>query len=138
MSERKEVQIKQPVPELKKQVAPQYENFSSSKQRFDEVGMFVAEAGFVMLKGRNGRPDMIYPLEKAMKRIFSMARIYFEWMHNGFVSQCEQLREVLLEFACKFQQAMAQRIGLGMTVPKWFTPFVSDKLAKLINRLKMK
>lgn len=121
-----------------KKKAPVYENLSASKQTFDQVGMFVAQAGFLMLKGRNGRPDQMFDLEKAIKRIFSMARTYFQWMHNGFTAQCDQFRQVLIEMSSKFQEAIAQRIGLGLPVPKWFTPFVADKLTKLIKRLKQK
>ena len=118
-----------------KEKAPCFESFGDSKQTFNQVGMFQAIDGFVILRGRRGRRDQIYPPEQAFKRLTSFFKIYLDWTKNGFSNQCQELRLVLQEFLCKFQESMAQRIATN-EVPQWFTPVVSAYLVKMIQRLK--
>ena len=119
-----------------KEKAPRFDSFGESKQTFNQVGMFQAIDGFVVLRGRRGRRDQIYPPEQAFKRLTSFYRIYLEWSKNGFFKQCQELRLVLEEFLRKFQQSMAQRIATG-AVPPWFTPKISEGVTKMVQRLKM-
>ena len=112
-----------------------YQSFGQSKQTFNQVGMFEAIDGYVILRGRRGRRDKIYPPEQAFKRLTSFYKIYLDWTKNGFDSQCQELRLVLQQFLAKFQESMAQRIATN-EVPQWFTPVVSAYLVKMIQRLK--
>lgn len=118
-----------------KEKAPVFDSFGESKQTFNEVGMFQAIDGFVVLRGRRGRRDQIYPPEQAFKRLTNFFKIYLDWSRNGFDKQCQQLRLVLQQFLAKFQQSMVQRMSTG-EVPKWFTPKISAGLVKMIKRLK--
>lgn len=118
-----------------KKKATQYENFSSSKQTFDELRFIEAINGNLVLRGRNHRPDKIIPFNIAWKRFWTFYSMCCNWMNHGFKTQCEQLKQVLQEWGAKIQEAVSQRIAFGQK-PDWFTPEASQKLSTAIKNLK--
>lgn len=119
---------------LKKR-AETYENFSSSKQRFDQLRFFQAINGNLVLRGREGRPDKIFRLDLAWKRFCTWYSILKRWYLSGFQSQCEQLKLVVEEMGAKIQECIAQRVALN-EVPQWFTPKKSEWLGHVVQHLK--
>lgn len=119
---------------LKKR-AEMYENFSSSKQRFDELRFFEVINGNLVLRGKEGRPDKIFRLDVAMKRFTTWYKILKRWWGTGYQAQCDELKMVVEEMGAKIQEAIAQRIALN-EVPAWFTPKLSEWLSHVVQHLK--
>lgn len=93
---------------LKKQ-APVYENLSASKQRFDEIRRLEAINGQVVLRGKEGRRDKIFPLALAIKRFSKWYVICKSWSEKGFKDQIDELKLVLEELGSKIVEAIVQR-----------------------------
>lgn len=88
--------------EVKKE-ATQYKDFASSKQSFDKLARLEVFNGDLILRGRNGERDHVYPLHRASVRFWRMLHIYKYWMQNGFFDQCQEWRYVLQDFGHKLQ-----------------------------------
>lgn len=121
---------------LKKR-AKQYQNFSSSHQSFDEIKFIEAVDGVVILRGKEGRPDHMYPLSLISQRFWRWFGIYKNWMKDGFTTQCDELGQVLEMIGARIQEAIVQRTK-GNTlfpVPDWVSPKYLTELSKALLQL---
>lgn len=113
-----------------------YQDFAHSKQTFPNVRFFEAINGNVVLRGKDGARDRIYPLPKACKRFWAMMDAYSFWKLNGFTTQCEELKLVLYELGRKIQQAVAQRLsGKAQPPPAFADAKYMAKLQEALNSL---
>lgn len=114
------------------------QNFSQSKQTFDQVRFLQAVNGNIVLRGRNGRRDQIYLLPRACMRFWRMYFIWKKWMQGGFTTQCDQLGQVLQNWGAAIQEAIIQRLSangqLG-PIPKWCDAKFMAKLSQAVLSL---
>ena len=111
-----------------------YESFAQSKQTFPKVRLLEAINGNLVLRGRKGQRDVLYPIAKACKMFFKMFEVYTYWRSNGFLSQCDELKLVVYELGRKIQEAIAARVGGQAEAPP---AFVDAKfMARLQEALK--
>ena len=132
------MELVMPKQSVKKSV-PVYDNLSSSKQTFDQVRYLEAINGDVVLRGKQGRRDQLYPLHRASRRFWRWYLIYTKWMKAGFDTQCDELKQVLEMLGAKIQEAIVQRMtgkGLFGVVPKWADAKYMAQLNKAILSLK--
>lgn len=101
---------KVPVKEVKKQQGV-YNSFGESRQSFDKVGLFEVFNGDLILRGRHGERDHVYPIHRALERFWRQLDIYKYWQLNGFFTQCQEWRYVLQDFGHKVLEALAQRVA---------------------------
>lgn len=109
-----------------KKKAETYQNLSASKQRFDEIRRLQAINGDVVLRGKEGRRDKIFPLHLAVKRFSNWYKICKSWSEKGFKGQIEELKLVLEELGSKIIEAIVQRqTGAQALTP--LPPYVDTK-----------
>ena len=116
---------------VKKRQITMYDDFSTSRQSFDQIRMFEAINGNIVLRGRNGRRDTIYPLQKAAKRFSRWYAIFCQWEAKGFHRQTDELQQVLEQLGHKIQQAVSQRLGGSGEPPP---AFVDAKFMAHLNQ----
>lgn len=115
-----------------------YDSFGQSRQTFPKIGMLEAINGNIVLRGRRGRRDQIYPLLLAAQRFSKWFSIWRRWQKNGFHTQNQELKLVLIEFGAKIQQAIAQRLGgHAEPPPEQIGPKFMADLAEALKVLKI-
>lgn len=95
---------------LKKE-ATQYQSMSHAKFTFDQVRRLQSINGNVVLRGKQGRRDTIYPLPTACKRFARWYPIWVRWEQKGFHVQSQQLKLVLQDLGVRIRQAVKQRLA---------------------------
>lgn len=86
-------------------------------QSFNKIGLFEAINGNIVLRGRHGERDHIYPLEKAIKQYHDTLYAAHKLMQNGFPNW-EELVELNREFKFRILEALEQRRSLNIETPK--------------------
>ena len=117
-----------------KKSADKYEDFAHSKQTFPNVRFLEAFNGDVILRGRNGQRDMVYPQHKAAQRFWRMYDMMNYWAQQGFTTQTEEGIQVLENLGAKIQEAIAQRMTGHATdgVPAWADAKYMAKLSQAV------
>lgn len=123
-----------------KKKAQTYENLSASKQRFDQIRRLEAINGEVVLRGKEGRRDKVYPLMMAIKRFAKWYQICMSWYAKGFTTQIDQLKLVLEQLGSKIIEAIVQRETGALSITP-VAPYVNRdfvfKLQARIQELKL-
>ena len=103
-----------------------YQNLSASKQRFDQIRRLQAINGEVVLRGKQGRRDKVYPLALAIKRFSKWFVICRSWHEKGFTGQTQELKLVLQQLGAKIVEAIVQRQTGALSITP-MPPFVDTK-----------
>ena len=94
-----------------------YAGLSNAIMSFDGIGLLEAISGEIILRGRNGQRDVLFPLEKAVRK-------YFDWMDMVHLYASRGIRgwdtmmDIAQDFKAKICEAVEQRKQMQMDVPK--------------------
>lgn len=104
-----------------------YAGLSNAHMSFDGIGCLEACNGDVVLRGRNGQRDIIFPLNKAVQKYFDwMAMVHSYALHA--VSGWDQMMDIAQDFKAKICEAVAQRKKEGLEVPPEAEKFVASQV----------
>ena len=88
----------------------------SDTQVFRKIGMFEAALGNVVLRGRRGQRDMVFPLDKAVKRYYYTISMMESMLRTG-IRGWDTMKDIADELKGKIREAVAQRHQLAQPVP---------------------
>ena len=93
-----------------------YAGLSNAHMSFDGIGCLEACAGDIVLRGRNGQRDVIFPLEKAVRKYqdwMAMTHAYARQAINGWT----QMMDIAQDFRARICEAVEQRKQMQEQVP---------------------
>ena len=94
-----------------------YAGLSNVHLSFNGIGCLEAVSGDVVLRGRNGQRDVLFPLEKAVNR-------YLEWMDMTHayalrgLKNWPEMMDIAQDFKAKICEAVEQRKQMQLDIPK--------------------
>ena len=97
--------------------ADMYAGLSNAIMSFDGIGLLEAISGEIILRGRNGQRDVLFPLEKAVRK-------YFDWMDMVHLYASRGIRgwdtmmDIAQDFKAKICEAVEQRKQMQLDIPK--------------------
>lgn len=115
--------------------ARKFSSLDKSKQTFDGIRLVEAVNGNLVLRGRNGMRDMIYPLDKAWPMFFRMCEFYKKLYTLG-TNVADEMRDVLYNFGRSMQQAIDQRKKFEEKLPGFINNVTKQELAKQLDMLR--
>lgn len=93
-----------------------YDGLHESTQTFGAIGLLEAAAGDVVLRGRQGERDHLYPLELAVKRHDQMVALATKMCRYG-VNGWDTLLDITKDMAAKIKEAVDQRASMNRETP---------------------
>ena len=113
---------------LVKKDAPKetYHGLQESTQTFPAIGMFEVSGGDVILRGRNGERDHLYPLHKAYARWKDTEHAIMA-MAKHAIRGWDTLMDINRDFKAKIIEAVEQRRKLNRPIPKEVLDFVAEQ-----------
>lgn len=90
---------------------------SASSSSFGKIGLFESINGNIVLRGRHGERDHIYPLEKALQK-YDETAIYAARMLKYGLPQWDEMMQINEEFKFRILEALNQRRSMNMDTPK--------------------
>lgn len=94
-------------------VADKYMGFHNSTQTFSVVGRLEVVNGNVVLRGREGERDHIYPLHRAVRRYYDTVKMTNSMVKYG-VRGWDTLFDIQKEFREKILEAIKQRYSMNI------------------------
>lgn len=85
-------------------------------QSFNKFGLFEAINGNLVLRGRHGERDHIYPLERAVKKYEEQKRYAYK-MWRIAMPGWDDMEEINKDFKFNILEAIKQRRSLNMPIP---------------------
>lgn len=92
-------------------------NQRPSSQAFDGIGLLEAVNGNVVLRGRHGERDHLYPLDKAIRRFNETERMIAAMARTG-MRGWDTLMDINKDMRGKILDAVKQRRSLNMDIPQ--------------------
>lgn len=103
-----------------------YKSLAESTQTFPGIGLLEAREGDVILRGRNGLRDYLYPLEKAIRRYYETKRMVAAMAKNG-IRGWDTLMDIQKEMLASILEAFDQRELLGRPCSQTVRAFVEKE-----------
>ena len=97
--------------------ATMYDGLDNARMSFSGIGCLEAISGDVVLRGRNGQRDVLFPLERAVQRYFEWMDLTTAYLKNG-VEGWSEMMDIAQDFKAKICEAVAQRKKANMPVPE--------------------
>lgn len=97
---------------------------SAGQGSFCKIGLLEAINGDIVLRGRHGERDHIFPLEKALQKYEDTAQYAARMLMYG-MPQWDEMMQINEEFKFRILEALQQRRSLNIETPK-------DLLEKLL------
>lgn len=89
----------------------------SSSQTFGGIGLLEAVDGNIVLRGRHGERDHLYPLDKAIRRFHETERMISAMARTG-MRGWDTLMDINKDMKGKILDAVKQRRSLNMDIPQ--------------------
>lgn len=99
-----------------------YPNFRESTQVFPGIGMFEAVAGDVVLRGRKGHRDHIYPMHRAISRYYETVEMIMSMVKHG-IRGWDTLLDINKDFKGNILEAIKQRRSLNLPLDQAMLDF---------------
>lgn len=99
-----------------KPAADIYPNFLDSTQTFGAIGLLEAVQGDVILRGRHGERDHLYPLPKAIAWSRNADTMTLSMLKHG-VKGWDTMKDISDDLRAKILEAINQRRALGRPIP---------------------
>lgn len=94
-----------------------YEGFGTSTQYFRHIGFLEVLCGDLVLRGRHGERDHLYPLDKAIARYVDTMRFCMKMARSG-IKGWDVLKDICDDFKAKILEAVEQRRKLNRDIPQ--------------------
>lgn len=96
---------------------PKVKRIQDSTQSFDKIGLFEVKNGDVVLRGRHGERDHVYPIDKAISRYNETQKMLFAMARHA-IRGWDTLGDVVKDLRGKILEAVEQRRKLNRFIPK--------------------
>lgn len=94
-----------------------YAGLSNAHLSFDGIAHMEAISGDIILRGRNGQRDVLFPLEKAVRKYFDWMDMVHLYASRGIKNWTEMM-DIAQDFKARICEAVEQRKQMQMDVPK--------------------
>lgn len=105
-----------------------YAGLSNAIMSFDGIGLLEAVSGEIILRGRNGQRDVLFPLEKAVRKYFDWMDMVHLYASRG-VRGWDSMMDIAQDFKARICEAVEQRKQMQLDVPKDALQFVEMQSA---------
>jgi len=102
-----------------------YEGLGNARMNDDLIGRLDVSGGDIILRGRNGERDHLYPPGRAMAMHRRLGRLVQRLVMYG-VAGWDVFAELADEFGSKIMEAMEQRRKLGRELPEGSDKFIAE------------
>ena len=96
---------------------PEQEKPYSSSQDFSKIGLLEARCGDVILRGRHGERDHVYPIDRAIDMFNKTSRQIYALAKNG-IRGWDTLLDINKELKQVILEAVQQRRSINRECPK--------------------
>ena len=103
-----------------------YKGLTESTQTFPGIGLLEARCGDVILRGRNGIRDYLYPIDKAIRRYIETKRMVAAMARNA-IRGWDTLMDIQKEMLSVIAEAYKQRLSMNIEVPKHISEFLEHE-----------
>jgi len=100
-----------------------YHGLHESTQTFGKIGLVEAVNGNVVLRGREGERDHLYPIGKALKRYHETVKMYTSMARHG-IRGWDTMVDIANELKAAICEAVGQRKSLNLDTPADVLSFV--------------
>ena len=94
-----------------------YAGLSNVHLSFDGIGGLEAISGDIVLRGRNGQRDVLFPLEKAVRKYFDWMDMVHLYASRG-ITNWPEMMDIAQDFKAKICEAVEQRKQMQLDIPK--------------------
>lgn len=94
-----------------------YKGLHDSVQSFNGIKLLEAINGNIVLRGRNGQRDVIFPLEKAVEKYNDTMMTVSHYARYG-VRGWDTLKDIADDFKARICEAVKQRRSMRLEVPQ--------------------
>lgn len=112
--------------------ADMYASLQDSTQTFGGIGILEAVNGDIVLRGRNGQRDVIFPLSKAVEKYHDTQLTVAHYCRYG-IRGWDTLADIAKDFRVRILEACEQRRKLHITIPKSVLDFEQQESGKGAN-----
>ena len=106
-----------------------YLGLDNAHMSFDGIKCLEVAGPDIVLRGRNGQRDVLFPLEKATQKYLDWMDIVYAYARNG-IHGWDTMMDLANEFKARICEAVAVRKKLGMEVPADAQKLVDASQAK--------
>lgn len=96
--------------------ADMYEGLSDAHMSFAGIRVFEAAGGDIILRGRNGQRDVLFPLEKAVQKYTEWTDLTYTYARQG-IHGWDEMMDIGKEFRARIDEACDQRKKLNRPIP---------------------
>ena len=96
--------------------ATMYDGLADAHMSFSGIGCLESISGDIILRGRNGQRDVLFPLERAAERYFEWMDLTAAYARNG-VKGWDEMMDIAKDFKAKICEAVEQRKKLEFPIP---------------------
>jgi len=96
--------------------ADMYMGMENAHMSFTGIGCLEAVSGDIVLRGRAGQRDVLFPLERAVQRYFEWMAMVQAYARNG-IAGWDTMMDIAQDFKAKIGEALAQRKKMGLDIP---------------------
>ena len=94
-----------------------YESLADVHLSFDGFKVFEANSGDIILRGRNGMRDHLFPLDRAVQKYLDWMDLVYTYARAGIAGWSEAY-DIAKEFRARIDEAVAQRKKLNRPIPE--------------------
>ena len=94
-----------------------YEGLADAHMSFDGFKVFEANCGDIILRGRNGQRDVLFPLDRAVQKYIDWMELVYAYARGG-VAGWDTMMDIAKEFKARIEEAVGQRKKLNRPVPE--------------------
>ena len=106
--------------------ASMYDGLADAHMSFNGIAFLEAVSGDVILRGRNGQRDVLFPLERAVQRYFEWMDLTMAYARNG-VKGWDEAYDIPKRFGARTAAAYGYKKGIKCR-------YKSDKYVKQYQR----
>ncbi len=103
--------------------ADAYDGLHGSTQTFGAIGLLEAVSGEIILRGRNGQRDVIFPLDKAIDKYNDTMQTVWQYARYG-IKGWDTLKDIADDFKMRILEAVKQRHKLNYEISDKANDFV--------------
>lgn len=118
--------------EAGKPKADRYSSLQDSTQTFGGIGLLEAVNGDIVLRGRQGQRDVIFPLGKAIEKYNDTQLTVSHYFRYG-IRGWDTLADIAKDFRIRILEACEQRRKLSMPIPAVALEFEKREAGKNAN-----
>lgn len=110
---------------LTKPKADQYDGLHNSHQTFPGIGLLEAVQGMIVLRGRKGQRDVLFPVDKAVQKYYDTMQTVAQYAKYG-VAGWDTLKDIADDLKVRIKEACEQLTKMNRPVPEEAVKLLAD------------